>query len=267
MIKKLNLFFRISAALLIFLAGEVYADSLEKIIEKGTLRVGVSLFAPWTMEDKKGELSGFEIDVAKELAQDMGVKPKFIIYKWEDIIAALKKGEIDIIAGGMAITPARALKINFTQPYADSGIKLATNIQKTQDIKTLKDLNQQKVIFAVVSKTVANELVGSLFGKATVKLFKTAEKAEQAVVDGVAHAYVASSPQPEFLVLNNPDKIDMPLSKALVNYKAGFGVRRGQQELLNFLNSWITARTVDKWLPAVHKYWFGSLEWNREARK
>ncbi len=112
------------------------------------------------------------------------------------------KGEIDFISGGMAITPARALKINFSIPYADSGISLATNTKMTHDIKSLEDLNQKNIIISCVSASVSHELANRLFDKANVKAFKTVEEATKAVMDGEAHAYVASSPQPEFLALN-----------------------------------------------------------------
>ena len=69
----------------------VDADTLKNILDSGTLRVGVSLFTPWTMKNEFGQLSGFEIDVANKLAEDIGVKPKFNIYQWDQIIAALIK--------------------------------------------------------------------------------------------------------------------------------------------------------------------------------
>jgi len=55
------------------------------------------------LKNKAGELIGFEIEVATKVADDMGVKPEFKVYIWEDIIPALQKGEIDVIADGMAI--------------------------------------------------------------------------------------------------------------------------------------------------------------------
>ena len=72
---------------------------------------------------------------------------------------------------------------------------------------------------------------------------------------------VASSPQPEFLALQHPGTLDLPLAKPLLSYKAGLAVKKGDQEWLNFLNAWVTARSADKWLSATHKYWFDSLEW------
>jgi polar amino acid transport system substrate-binding protein len=254
-------------ASLILVVTTAQADVLKDILKRGTVRVGVSLFAPWTIQDEAGGLSGFEIDVANKLAQDMGVKPEFKVYVWEDIIPAVMRGEIDIIAGGMAITPERALKIDFSQPYADSGISLVTNTEKTRNIKQLEELNHKNITIAVVSKTAANELALRLFNNSTLKVVDTAKAAQQAVLNGEAHAWLASMPQPEFLALEHPEKVDLPLGKPILPYKAGFGVKKGDQEWLNFLNAWVTARQADLWLSATHKYWFDSLKWRKESRK
>jgi polar amino acid transport system substrate-binding protein len=252
---------------LVLVAANAQADVLEDILERGALRVGVSLFIPWTIQNEAGELSGFEIDVANKLAGDMGVKPEYKIYVWEDIIPAVMNGEIDIIAGGMAITPERALKINFSQPYADSGISLATNTRKTRHINGLNELNQEAITIAVVSKTAANELATHLFSNSTIKVFGTTKEAEQAILKGEAHAWLASMPQPEFLALQYPEEVDLPLVKPVLPYKAGFGIKKGEQEWLNFLNAWVTARQADKWLSATHKHWFQSLKWRKESKQ
>jgi len=261
MFMTVNRFLSLFIAILMLVASTAKADVLEDIVKRGTIRVGVSLFTPWTIQDKAGELSGFEIDVANKLAKDIGVKPEYKVYVWEDIIPAVMNGEIDIIAGGMAITPARALKIDFSQPYADSGISLATNTEMTRDIKRLEELNQKAITIAVVSKTAGNELALRLFNKSTIKTFNTVKEAQQAVLSGEAHAWLASSPQPEFLALEYPEKVDLPLAKPILPYKAGFGIKKGEQEWLNFLNAWVTSREADMWLSATHKHWFGSLKW------
>ncbi|MET0065311.1 MAG: transporter substrate-binding domain-containing protein [Candidatus Thiodiazotropha sp.] len=254
-------------SLLLLISLDAQADGLDQILKKGTLRVGVSLFTPWTIQDKAGALSGYEIDVTGKLAQDMGVKPEYHVYVWEDIIPALMRGEIDIIAGGMAITPARALKVNFSSGYADSGISLITNTKKTQDINDFSGLNKKEINIAVVSRTASEELSGQLFDQSTVRAFESADEAKAAILSGDVHAWLASSPQPEFLLLQHPEMVDMPLSKPLMSYKAGFAVQKGEQELLNFLNAWVTARQADKWLDATHKHWFNSLDWAKDSLK
>jgi polar amino acid transport system substrate-binding protein len=264
MIKQLC---RLVTLLMCFSVSVAYADKIENIIERGTLKVAVSLFEPWTMQDEAGELSGFEIDVARNIAHEMGVTAEFIVYDWEDIIPALENGEIDVIAGGMAITPARALRISYSRPYSESGISLATNIELTKQINELNELNQSDIVFAVISQTKAVDVVKRIFKEATVNEFVSVNEAQQAVINGKAHVYAGSSPQPEFLALRNPEVIDMPLSKPVVAYMAGFGVQKGQQEWLNFLNAWIVSRTTDKWLSATHKHWFASLNWQEETKR
>ena len=247
-------------SLLIFSAG-ASADDLGSILKRGELNIGVSLFEPWTMKDDAGQLSGFEIDVGNKLAHDMGVEPAFKVFEWDAIIPALMNGEIDVIAGGMAITPARALKVNFSLPYADSGLHLLANTEKTKGIKSLDELNSPENIISVVSTTASEDLAKTLFHKATIKSVKTPEEAANAILEGTAHVWIAASPQPEFLVIQHPEIVDMPLSKPLLTYKAGLAVKKGNQELLNFLNSWVTSRDADEWLSATHGFWFESLDW------
>jgi polar amino acid transport system substrate-binding protein len=64
-----------------------------------------------------------------------------------------------------------------------------------------------------------------------------------------------------FLALRHPDTIDVPVAAPLVAQSEGLAVARGEQELLNFLNTWVTARQTDKWLPTTRDYWFESMTW------
>src|SRR5690606_109364 len=106
------------AVLVVFAAGESIAQTvpatresmLEQVMKRGVLRVGMSTFVPWAMQDKSGNFIGFEIDVANRLAREMEVKAEFIPTKWSGIIPALLTGKFDIIVGGMGIRPERNLK-------------------------------------------------------------------------------------------------------------------------------------------------------------
>jgi len=260
---KMKLFFGALTALLLSLSFQAGADTLDDILKRGTLKVGVSLFEPWTIESGTGEYYGFEVDVANKLATDMGVKPELKVFEWDKIIAALQAGEIDVIAGGMAITPARALKLNFSLPYADSGITMVANSDITMGITSMEQANQKDVVYAVVADTVSHELAKRLFDQATIHAFKTDQEAADAVLSGKAHAYIGSSPQPEFLALANPGTLDLPLDKPLLTYKAGLGVKKNEQEWLNFLNAWVIARSADQWLTATHDFWFENLDWRK----
>ncbi len=245
--------------------GTSSTSTLGEVLKKGILRVGVSLFTPWTLKNKQDELVGFEVDVAKRLAKDLGVQVEIHDYEWEKILPALLNKKIDIIMAGMVITPQRALKVSFSQPYADSGIGLATNKILTKDFSGLKDLNHPDVILTAVAGTVADDLVRRIFPKATLKTFAKSKDAIHAITSGKVHGYIEHNPLPTFLTLDYPDKIDEPLSKPLLTTKAGFAINKGDPDFINFLNAWITAHQADTWLDSVHGYWFHSLEWRKEV--
>ena len=245
----------------LLLSGAAHADALDDILERGTLRVGVSEFVPWTMKTADGELVGFEIDVAKKIAGDMGVAAEFMVYDWADIIAALNDGDIDLIAGGMAMTPARALEVNFTRPTAESGIGIATNTEMTKDMTSFAELNDPKIIVATVADTYAASVAEMFFNEASVNTFRSVELAEEQLVKGRAHVYLAGMSEARFLALRHPEIVDIPVGEPLVAQSEGLAVRKGEQELLNFLNTWVTARQTDKWLPTTRAYWFDTMTW------
>ncbi len=240
------------------------SSKFQGLLKSGTLRIGVAHFTPWVFKDKKGTLAGFEIDVATKLAKDMNLTPKFISHDWDKLMPALMGGEIDIIISGMAITPQRALKINFSQPYATAGINIATNLFLTKDVSGLEELNQEKVKIGVVAETVSEELAKQLFENASIVKYKTSKEVGDDLVSGKVHVYMESKPIPQFIALEHPDKIDLPLSIPLLITKAGFAVQKGDPDFLNFLNSWIIARESDTWLISTHDYWFKSLKWRKK---
>ncbi|MDD9998287.1 MAG: transporter substrate-binding domain-containing protein, partial [Rhodospirillaceae bacterium] len=62
---------------------------IETVKRRGVIKIGLSVFMPWSMRDRNGELIGFEIDVGRKLAEDMGVDVEFVPTSWDGIIPAL----------------------------------------------------------------------------------------------------------------------------------------------------------------------------------
>lgn len=238
--------------------------TLQEILNHNTLRVGVAVFTPWAARAPGGELVGFEIDVANKLAEDMGVDAVFQVYSWDRLIPALEAGEIDIIAAGMSITPERALHVNFSRPYADSGTTLATHLESTADVTSLEDLDDRAYRLAAISGSVGEELAKRIFPRAELVLFDDPDAASDALLEGGVNAYLEDEPVPTFLALEYPHDIDVPVSKPLLLTRSAFAVNKGDPDFLAFLNAWITAREADTWLPTIHGYWFKSLRWRTQ---
>ena len=253
--------------LAIFISPLAQADAMDDILERGTLRVGIAEFVPWAIPTKLGGHKGHDIDLGVKIAKDMGVRADFKVYEWKEIIPALEAGEVDIIAGGIVVTPQRALRINFTAPIALSGAGMATNTHMTKDIENLQQLNDADFIIATVTDTFSEGVARSIFDKAEIHSHDNKDDAEKEILEGRAHAYVSSLPAVQFLVANNSDAIDLPLSEPLVGWAEAMAVRKGEQELLNFLDAWVTARKADRWLDATREYWFESLDWMKEVKR
>jgi polar amino acid transport system substrate-binding protein len=242
-----------------------FARDLQQVLNTGTLRVGVVLYAPWGVRAANGELAGFEVDVAKQLAADMGVKAQIVAYDFAKLIPALESGEIDLIAAGLAITPERARHVNFSQPYAEGGISLAAQSRSTSGVKRLEDLDKDSFTVAAVAGSVAVDLAKRVLPHAKLQVFDNVDAASAALVGGAVDAYLEDEPVPTFLALEHSATIDVPLARPLLASRAGFAIAKGDADFLAFLNAWIIARDADTWLPTTTNYWFKSLRWREKV--
>ena len=245
----------------VLLATSVAAASAQSVVEeikqRGTLRVGMSTFVPWAMRDKKGDLVGFEIDVAKKVAEDMGVEVEFVPTAWSGIIPSLIAKKFDVIIGGMSITPERNLTVNFTIPYAHSGQQMAANKELAGEFSKLEDFNDSKVTIACRRGATPCTAAQEMFPKAELRQFDDDAQAFQEVVNGNAYAMISSAPKPRFWTDEHPDKIFLPFEgENLTTGNEGFALRKGDYDAVNFFNNWILTRQSDGWLEERHDYWF-----------
>ncbi len=240
------------------------ARSLQQVLNEGRIQIGVVLIAPWAIRPEPGELSGFEVDVSKKLAEDMDVAVEFRVYSAERIVPALEAGEIDLIAAGLRISPETALHVNFSQPYSTMGITMATNRETTVLVDELDDFDDPDYRIAAIIGSEAAALITRIFPSAVLLEFETSELASTALVNGRADAYLDNEPIPTYLALDNPMIVDVPLTAPLLQARAAFAINKGDPDFLAFLNAWITARQADTWLPTIHSYWFSSLRWRDE---
>ncbi|SEN48202.1 polar amino acid transport system substrate-binding protein [Lihuaxuella thermophila] len=104
------------------------------------------LYKPFNFRDSQngGALSGFDVEIGKALAKEMGLKPKPVTNPWESIIAGLQARKYDAIIGSMAITEKRKKAVGFTKPYYRSGAQIFVKAGNTS-IRTAEDLKGKKI--------------------------------------------------------------------------------------------------------------------------
>ncbi|MFC7393473.1 amino acid ABC transporter substrate-binding protein [Scopulibacillus cellulosilyticus] len=125
-----------------------------QVKSKGVLTIGTEgTYPPFTYHDKNGNLTGFDVDIAKEVAKRLGVKPKFVETKWDGMIAGLDDKRFDMVANEVAITNQRKQKYDFSSPYIASRAVLIVR----KDNHTIKSFNDIK------GKTFAQSLTSNLY--------------------------------------------------------------------------------------------------------
>ena len=120
------------------LMGAAYAGTLEEIKARGTLIVGVEAKNPPGVFRQGNEIVGYDVDIAKYIAERMGVQIQFVDTEWSGILPALIAGKFDVIISSMTISNARLEKADYSIPYnygamgflvnSDSGIQVARDM-------------------------------------------------------------------------------------------------------------------------------------------
>lgn len=125
-------------------ADKASTDLLADIQEKGELVIGTEgVYPPFTFHDDSGQLTGFDVDIATEVAKRLGVKPVFLETQWDAMFAGLDAKRFDMVANQVGISEERLEKYDFSTQYNISvGVVVAgkdnNNISKYEDIKGLK---------------------------------------------------------------------------------------------------------------------------------
>jgi polar amino acid transport system substrate-binding protein len=263
------------SVIVLFAVGAAHAEDVGRqltrqsvltgIMERGVLRVGFDTFVPWAMQNKAGEFIGFEIDVAKRFAQDMDVDIELVPTAWKGIIPALLTGKFDLLIGGMSIRADRAQQVYFSMPYYFTGQALVANSQKAGDFTGLEDFNDPDVVIVARTGTTAQRAAEKLFPQAQRKYFDKEPQAVQELLMGRAHALIGNAPLPAQEAIKNPDKLFLPVPDNLTNEPIGIAMRKGDPDLLNYVNSWILQVVGEGWIEDRYAYWFETMDWKDQV--
>lgn len=126
-------------------------DLYDTIKKEGVLKVGTEgTYPPFTFHDKSNKLTGFDVDIANEVAKRLGVKAEFKETQWDGIFAGLDAKRFDMIANEVGIQPERQAKYDFSEPYIESGAVLIVG-KDNKDIKSFEDVKGKKAAQSLTS--------------------------------------------------------------------------------------------------------------------
>jgi polar amino acid transport system substrate-binding protein len=211
---------------------------LTKALDEGVLKIGTNLgYAPYEMMDEQGNAIGFDIDLAKLVAQQLGVKLDLVIVDWQGLLAGLTVGKYDLVICGLGRTLERAKKLAFTRPYDSIGQSalISTNLPGITD---LAQLNDPDVTIAVMQGTTGHLAAERLLGKAQIRQLTEREEAAMLVAQGRADAMLFDEPLVRFYTYKYPDTTYM-IDQVLTYEPLGFALRWGDPTWQGWLDLFV----------------------------
>jgi cyclohexadienyl dehydratase len=193
----------VSLIIFLLISSSVLAESkLDTIKKNGELRVGTTGdWDPMSVKDPAtNKYKGFDIDVMKKLAKDMGVKVKFVPTDWKTIVSGIAADRYDI-STSVTKTPKRAEVAGFTETYYKYGtvpLVLKKNLKK---FPTWDSLNNPEVTIATTLGTSQEEKAKEFFPKSKLKSIEAPARDFQEVLAGRADGHITSSTEANTLVI------------------------------------------------------------------
>lgn len=248
----------------LFAAGSCAApatDPLQQIKARGELRVGLETgYMPFEMLDKSGELVGFDIDLARLMARKLGVKLKVVNQSWDGIIPALLTDKFDVLMGGMTITPERAQRVAFCDPYIRIGQTVLLSKKLAGTVKDHTALNDPKYRVLTKLGTTGDIAARKAFPKSQLRTFEHEADAAIEVRNGRADAFIYDLPFNAVLAAQYPDGL-AHLAEPFTREDLGWAVRQGDPALRLWLNEFLAGIRKDGTYQALYRKWFEGSAW------
>ena len=222
-----------------------------------TLVMGLDdTFAPMGFRDEKGNLIGFDIDLANEVAKRIGVTMEFQPIDWSMKETELNAGNIDFIWNGYTITPARQEMVAFTKPYLENSQIIVTIAGS--DIATKADLAGKNVCVQAESSALdainAEPQVATSFGKLVE--FSTNNEAFSDLESGRSDALVVDEVLARFYMKQNGQEKYKVLDEDFGDEEYGIGIRKADTELLKKVDAAMDEMRSDGKYDEIYQKWF-----------
>lgn len=241
---------------IVFFTGTILAETtLEKIKKTGKLKIASNLeYRPFEYFDSdKNDIVGFDIDLARLIAQYIGIEAEIINTAWDGIIPGLLSKQYDIIISAMTITEERLKTVQFSHPYYDAGQIMVVR-KDYQDIQKQDDMKGKKV--GVQLGTTGDFAVSKIEGADIVR-YDTIDLALEALQNNNIEVVVSDAPTMaasvkarEYLKLTGP---------VFTTEQYGMAMRKEDVDLRNAVNDALAKVMESGQLNTLKEKWTGGL--------
>lgn len=228
-------------------------DLLAKIKDDGKILIGTEgTYPPFTFHDTNGKLTGFDVELAEEVAKRIGVKAEFKETQWDAMFAGLDAKRFDMIANEVGIRPDRQEKYDFSDPYITSAAVLVTNKSNTkvksfEDIKGLNSAQSLTSNYGDMAKKYGANLVGVDGFQQAVELLAQ-NRVDVTINDKIAYLdYTKQKPDAPIKIVATGEDAS----------SSGFMFRKKSDTLVDSVNKALKDMVDDGTYKKISEKWFG----------
>lgn len=235
---------------------DAQGDLLSRIQDRGYILVATEgTWAPWTFHDEDDSLVGYDIEVAKGIADHLGVEARFVEGEWDGLFAGLNSARYDIVANGVEVTPERAETYDFSTPYAFIRTAIIVrdgdnSISSFEDLDGKTTANTLASTYAALAESYGATATGVDDLSQTIELLRAGRVDATLNAEVTYYDYMAQHP-------------DAPIRIAALTEQASevsIPVRKGEDSaaLLDAIDEAIEAMRASGELKALSEKYFGS---------
>jgi L-cystine transport system substrate-binding protein len=228
-------------------------DLLAKVKDDGKLLIGTEgTYPPFTFHDTSGNLTGFDVEVATEVAKRLGVKPEFKETQWDAMFAGLDAKRFDMVANQVGIRPDRQEKYDFSDPYITSaGVLIAhkdnDKVKAFEDIKGLNSAQSLTSNYADMAKKYGANIVGVEGFQQAVELLAQ-KRVDVTINDKLSFLdYKKQKPDAPIQVVATADDAS----------SSGLMFRKKSDTLVDEVNKALKEMVADGTYKKISEKWFG----------
>ncbi|MFD1778673.1 amino acid ABC transporter substrate-binding protein [Fredinandcohnia salidurans] len=225
----------------------------DEIKEKGVLTVGTEgTYAPYTFHNEEDKLTGYDVEVIREVAKRMDLEVEFMETQWDSMFAGLNSKRFDLIANQVGINEDRLANYEFSEPYTYSSAVLVVP-KDNRDIASFEDLKGRKAAqsltsnYGAIAQENGAEIVGVEGLAQSIELIKQG-RAEATVNDKLAVLdYIKSQGDESIKIAAESDDVS----------EMAFTFNKGNEDLVKAINEQLAAMKEDGTLAKISQEWFG----------
>ncbi|MDO5014612.1 MAG: basic amino acid ABC transporter substrate-binding protein [Clostridia bacterium] len=216
-----------------------------KTVKNGVLTMGTNATFPPYEYHEGGEIIGIDAEIAKAIADKLGLELEIKDMEFATLISALEANQIDIVAAGMTVTPDRENKVLFSDSYA-AGIQ-SIIVMENSPVKTSDDLKGK--LIGVQESTTGDIYATDDFGDASIKRFNKGTDAVSALKNGQVQAVIIDKEPAKNYVQANPGTKILPADYANEDY--AIAIAKSNPELKEQVNKALKELEADGTLQKI----------------